>query len=541
MSLRATLRRLASPHTVSVVVPAAIAIAGIAIVLNLTYGVFFSSTTIVPDLSTYLLPAVGRQNGLGLLYVDYFDIKPPLIFALFVPWIALAGSSLPSMWVLYALILALMLLGFFLALLQQLSAWLALAVFGSASVVVVSFALLEHFFFVTESVGMALCLWGLVLARRRGSGLAGLFVAAMLMTLAGQVKDVFLFAPLALVPLAWADARRRGAVAVLLAGISSGIGLTIAVLLAWGQGVLPAYMEALSVKRERFPAPTTGQVASLVTDHSLRILEWLPWLGIFSVAALAATILAWRNRRGVPPSASRPQLWRLSAPEWALVWFFVLMSLAFLWQGSELSGYFALALIFPLYLALAVVLRHATEATATSTRGVRSLILVALLIGLMPSVQSLMWAAGRTSTMSIPPLDELAASAETGAELKRYQDIAALAAEGDCLHTAYDWDATVQYLYTRLPPCNRFTLPPLASQMPTLGTALQEEFAADPPTLLVIDPDSAAVSSFPYREVAASCYQRQQIEVYAYKPRADPGTTAACVRSVLLELGTHQP
>ena len=64
---------------------------GAALVVALSFLVFLQQTTITADLSTYLLPAVGREEGLGLLYADFLDIKPPLIFTVFVPWIALMG------------------------------------------------------------------------------------------------------------------------------------------------------------------------------------------------------------------------------------------------------------------------------------------------------------------------------------------------------------------------------------------------------------------------------------------------------------------
>ena len=51
--------------------PYVIAAVGAVLVVVLSFGVFFSQTTITNDLSTYLLPAVARENNLGLVYVDY--------------------------------------------------------------------------------------------------------------------------------------------------------------------------------------------------------------------------------------------------------------------------------------------------------------------------------------------------------------------------------------------------------------------------------------------------------------------------------------
>ena len=133
--------------------PYVIAAVGAVLVVVLSFGVFFSQTTITNDLSTYLLPAVARENNLGLVYVDYLGIKPPLIFGLFVPWVAIFGSSLPSMWVLYAVLLLSLFAAFFIALRQELQPWLAVTVFTFGAIAVVSFSMLEEFFFVTEVVG----------------------------------------------------------------------------------------------------------------------------------------------------------------------------------------------------------------------------------------------------------------------------------------------------------------------------------------------------------------------------------------------------
>ena len=66
-------------------IPAVLAAAGSVVVVALAYGVFADRPAIEADLSTYLLPGRALLEGGGSLYVDYFDIKPPLTYALLVP------------------------------------------------------------------------------------------------------------------------------------------------------------------------------------------------------------------------------------------------------------------------------------------------------------------------------------------------------------------------------------------------------------------------------------------------------------------------
>jgi hypothetical protein len=505
-------------------VPDVMAAAGVLILLVLSYAVYFETPLVVPDLSTYLLPAVAREQGTGLLYVDFLDIKPPLLFATFVPWIAIAGSSLVSMWALYALILILLFSAFYLILRQELRPWLAVFVFGSCLVTIVYFGLLEQFFFISEVIAGTAALWGLVVSRWKSTSLLCLGSAAFLLTVAGQVKDVFLFAPLALLPLLWVHRERLRAFAFGVAGVGAAVLLTLATLMWWGPGVLGAYAEVLRVKGSRFPPPDVVDLTSRAIGHAGQITQWLPWLGLFAVGVALAAIVGVRHRSwpGVQPA------------EWMVAIYAVSVYAGFLWQGSDLKGYFAIALIFPVF-ALAGVLLHLSLKAAHPLGGSGRWVITALLIvGLAPSIAALSWTAGRASTLAIPPLGHALQSAEAPNEISRYQAIHALAQAGDCLHVAYGWSATQYYLYSGLPPCNRLTLPPLASQVPELGEELQSSLLERPPDILVLDPSLAGQETevFPYGEVADSCYQIVTEDESVLKPRGDLANATECIRDV---------
>jgi len=509
--------------------PYAIAAVGAVLVVVLSFGVFFSQTTITNDLSTYLLPAVARENNLGLVYVDYLDIKPPLIFGLFVPWVAIFGSSLPSMWVLYAVLLLSLFAAFFIALRQELQPWLAVTVFTFGAIAVVSFSMLEEFFFVTEVVGSAIALWALVVARWRGSHLGWLYGAALLLGAAGQVKDVFLFAPAALLPIAWVHRSRIRAMGTLVAGVISAFALTTLLLTWWGDGVLRAYWEVLQLKRGRFPLPTPTDLLDHATEHVYQLWQWLPWISVFViVCAITIASRVIRGRRG--QKSSWPSA-HLSVGEWMLIFYFAAMYLGFLWQGSALLKYFALALVFPAYLFLAVLLRHFWPPFNEYKPATRVLVGILLLVGIAPSFQAISWAGGRATSLISPAIVDFIPRAESEDDLALYDQIRELAGPETCLHVAYGFSATTYYLYTKIPPCTRFTLPPLVTQTPALWQPQAEDLAARPPGILVVDPLLAAGEDavFPYSEVAARCYQQSPNQPIVYLPRGNATATRECI------------
>ena len=216
--------------------PAALATIGFLLTVTLTFQVFASERVIEGDLSTYLLPAKYVSEGWGTLYVDVFDLKPPLIFSLMVPWVALAGWSLAGFWLLYAVLLALLGAGFWLCLRLMLQPWWALAAFASACIVLVGFSLLEEILFTTEVLGLVLVVWAIWIGARARRWWP-LLIAGLIAGLAGQVKEVFLLAPLALIPLAVVGRalgdRPRRLLAVVV-GAAGAWGITLAILRAWG-------------------------------------------------------------------------------------------------------------------------------------------------------------------------------------------------------------------------------------------------------------------------------------------------------------------
>gem|GEM_PF-1190613 len=518
--------------------PIFIAVVGTVIVIALSFQIYFQLVTIGADLSTYLVPAVAREQGFGLVYSNFFDIKPPLTFGVFVPWIALFGSSLASMWAFYALLLSLMLGAFFIALYQQLKPWLAVVVFGFCAINIVFFAMLEEFFFVTEVVGSTLVLSGIVLVRWRPTHLGALVVSSLFLGAAGQVKEVFIFAPLALLPIVWASSRRLRAFGALAVGVATAYLLTGLLLVWWGRGVLQAYWEVIQFKRERFPLPTPADLASLAVDHFSQLQLWFPWFLFTTVLFVLVVIvhsLLKRSGRFANPNEGTFTHARLSAGEWMLVFLFGAMYLGFLWQGASLTKYFAIAMVFPTYLLFAVLISHVMKGITGKSKIAVAAVTIVLILGIAPGTDAALWAIGRTKFYTVPPIGELAAQAESVDDLALYTEIKNLTNADDCLHVTAGWSATADYLYAQRPPCTRFTLPTLVAQTPALWETLATELLEQPPRIIIYDPEIAAreATPFPYAEVLARCYRQSETQPTLYFPLESDEATRECMQAVV--------
>lgn len=510
------------------------------LLVTFTVGVFAGQHLVGPDVSTYLLPAVERTRGLGSVYVDFLDIKPPLTYALFVPWVALLGSSLADLWVLYIVLLGAVLVAFWLLLRQVVDPWVAAVLFTSCAVVVVWTAMLEVFFFVTEVIGMVPILWGLVIAWRFSNRFAGMVASAFLLTAAGQVKDVYLFAPLALVPLLWASSHRTRAFASWAIGVLGAVVLTVGVLLWWDRAAPRAYLEVVGIKGDRFPVPTPMELAQNLGQYAAAVLSWLPLLGLL-LLGIALPLVARRVRPSLETNEARSP-WRVTPQEWVLLLTPGTILVGFLWQGADLAQYFALTVVFPLFVALAVLVSHALRAAHAQPPAVRWVATVLILAGVLPPLAGVLWFLGRTT--SIEPRADMAriAASESPEDVGLFTAIRELTPSDGCLHVAYGWDASVYYLYSGVPPCTRFTAPPLASASETLAVELRDTLVRRPPDVMVMDASgmnsAAGVTGvierrfLPLDVVARECYGQTSLSPLVFVARGSKADMADCLAGV---------
>jgi 4-amino-4-deoxy-L-arabinose transferase-like glycosyltransferase len=518
-------------------VPPYLATIGFALVVVLTYQIFSSQPLIKGDLSTYLLPAKYWTEGWGSLYVDVFDLKPPMTFGVLVPWVAAAGWSLVGFWILYAGLLAAMATFFWLLLRRLLPPWPALAVFSSACVVLVGFSMLEEIFFITEVVGLVLTLGGLWLAQRWGARWFAMALAGLAMGTAGQVKEIFLLVPLALLPAVVARPDRRW---WLLASAAGGVLVawlvTAASLVAWGTGSFGAYLEVLAFKRQRFPAPDIATVWERLQAFAGEIASWLPFVGVtvVAVAVLAVLSLSRRRREAVTTT------WNAAPDGMAAGILFAVMVVGLVWQGAPLIRHYAVALVPPLFLLLGAAVGWGWARRDSLRPGVRVAVSIALISGLLPAFSAVGWSLGRARTVDPVGVLQAAGKLESAEARGVFTAISAATDPSDCIQVAYGWSATAYYLYSDRAACSRFVVPPLALD-PMLRSEMQESLIARPPALLVVDRSLALETAlpttegtpdeviFPFQAVADECYAPVSGSDVILVPRGSASETAACI------------
>ena len=516
-------------------IPAVAAAIGTVIVIALAYGVFADRPILEADLSTYLLPGRGLLDGSGSLYIDYFDIKPPLTYAPLVPWLWLVGPGLLGWWVLYAALLFLLFAAQWLLLRRVLNPWLSLWLFASMSLVMVGAAVLEELFFITEVMGLVLVLAGLRIALLATP--TWLFIGALLITMAGQVKEVFILAPLALVPLIFNDPRQRwrNLTAVVAGGVTAAV-IVILTLIAWGSGVFAAYLEVLQLKSSRFPPPTAGELSQSIGEYAGEIFAWLPLLFIFTIAAITIAIINKRNTTAYQGDDSSSR-----ATRWAFIVLFVAIALGFIWQGAPLIRHYAVAVIPPLFLMLAAVMEWIWPKARALPRAWAVIAPAVLLVGTAPAVGYVLWAGGAMTGYSPSRLIAAAQNLESSENLEVFTQIAQATAEQDCIQVAYGWSASAYYWYSEREPCARFIVPPL-DLSPELRTEYQDALIANPPPLLVVDTAFTAETTvdkaegtpdeviFPFQQVAQQCYRPLDGSDILFVPASeDLSATSDCI------------
>ena len=512
------------------------------ITVLLAYITFSGSQLLEADISTYMLPGWGYIQGHGTLYANYFDIKPPLTYAIFVPWMRIFGVSSLSIWMLYLPFLVSVFTFTWLVLRRLVNGPVALFLLGTCSAILVGAGLIDDLFFVTEIVGLALVLiatW-LVLKIDR---IWIFFVAAVLSTLAGQFKEVFLFAPFVIVVCAIFSQQRLKSILLSCAGIISGIVVTAIALWTFGNQAVSGYINILKFKQESFPGPSILSIFTFGNDEFIYVRNtWFPLFFLIPVAFISLVFLAiWSSRRGTLNSSK-------FSIQITVLTLSVALFLGMLWQGKMPYGHYGITLVFPIVLAIAVFFSIAMFSLQREKQGFRIAICCLLVLGLIPSISTLEWAGGRTKGIDIPGFLTNMRNLDSTTVQGVTDRIKVLTNPNDCIHVAYGWSASSTYLYSNRPSCSRFIVPPLWTTE-QYQIEMRHSLIINPPKIMVIDESVARESSsatkdkaafntevFPYDSVAESCYSQdtEQERIYISKFK-DLDSLSTCIKDQLVK------
>ena len=517
--------------------------------LVLTYAQYASQGRITADLSTYLLPFHARELNMGSLYVDYFDIKPPLTYAIFIPWVKFFGLSLLSMWVFYLLFLVTMFMSLWLLLRRVLKGWMALFLYCIFCVIVVGNSLLEDLFFVTEAIGLALVLLGLLVALKWTNRNSAIFLASLMMAAAGQVKEVFILAPLILfVVLMHRKTGRLAGFVSAISGILFANLVVLGILFWWGSGVPNAYLDIWKFKSDAFPKPSPSGVLSQTLDIANTVSHsWMPLFIVFLVATLSLVSASFFVKK------ESVRIARTSLTSESAIYFYLFFALLLgtYWQGKGLYGHYSLPLLVAGFLVIGCLLALDLRLSATWKPGVQLGLIAVLCISLLPSVSAVKWTGGRITSFNPSSFFTDLTSYENDEELEIFQRIEQLTAPEDCIQVAYGWDASSYYLYSNRRPCSRFIVPPLWTNS-QLQNELRKELISNPPRILIYDKtvmresglpgkDGSAFNEevFPYDRVVSQCYRLVPGTKILFEPRFQfSAETSSCISSRLAEMTT---
>lgn len=495
----------------------------------LAYQTYAGQQVIGADLATYVLPGWSWLHGQGAPYSEFFDVKPPLTFAFFIPWMFVFGKSLAGFWLLYLLCLGVFFASFWLVVRKVAHSWLALLIFASFSAVTVGLGLLEDLFFVTEVIGFDAVFLGFLFIARTNPKIWHYFASAFLMGCAGQIKELFILTPLVvfIAALRKSDHRRK-AVLWSISGCASAIILTIAVLLFWGLDSFHSYIETLGFKREMFPAPSITEVPNLVGTLIWAVqTQALP--GFIFLILVTFVVLIWKKQtRRLIELASWLGLRGLVA-------ILSLLTLAgYLWQGHGFYGHYALSALVPIYLLVAlcgsIILRSFNAQGKRSV--IFSWILIFVLVAPMPSIVS--WDLGRTRSISIVEPIRGVTELESPSALARFENIHGSLSDSECLYVMNGWAAPAQYLYANVQACTRFIVPPLTLS-PLLRDELVSTLEKNPPRVMIVDPslayeaDHSNLSQVNVDEIIKNCYSLSTFDEMTYLSNAkDIAITQRC-------------
>jgi hypothetical protein len=316
--------------------------------------------------------------------------------------------------------------------------------------------------------------------------------------------------------------------------------MRLAALAWWNPKTIPEYLQILTFKSERFPPPDLGEIGQQILAITQEVQSWLPLIFVLLVALIGLKI--W-TRVATPASPGVDEVDDATRrASWIVGVFALSVVAAFIWQGAPPLVHYAVALIFPLTVVLAPLLRWGLSTTERiSSKPIRIGLGLLLLVSVLPAASSALWLGGRTTGVDPIALAQSIEQLESPEATRTYDRIAQLTTEDDCIQVAYGWAASAAYLYSERDPCSRFVVPPLALDQSRIDE-LQGDLVENPPSILIVDtalagettyPDESGSPDsfvFPFEAVAASCYEPVAGEPTLFIPNAKLGIpVSACI------------
>ena len=485
--------------------------------------VIISQTTwqgVSHDLSSFLAPVVAITNGHFALYDAYFNVAPPGIHLILLPWVWLFGPGIWSMYALHSIFVFSHQGTMYLALRKWLTPIETTFVFVPTTIVTITGHVFDEMLLNTELVGNTFVLLGFCVLPLRSPNpkLRRWAVGLSLLTFAVVVREVYLFAPvMAFGAFLWiyrGEKNQRPVTLKLVAWAAVlGAGPTVAMLMTL-EGLGP-YFRVLHLKRVLFPWPDYSTLATSPLDISWTFVTLWPAL-LLPVAAAAASVTSIRRRQ----------------PPYILLFCAVgvgLVGVAFAWQGKPASGHYLASLLPPIAGLLAISLTQFRPILRVSSR-------FAVLLLLFIPVTAIS-EIGSELTKLQSPSTWWASTLGIGNRSSKYEPTYESA---ECSQVVYGWNPGSYYISTESNPCSSYFLVNLIQNSPAHRAEYSLEILSSPPAVVLYSRSGADLNVnrfeqdvLPWSAVLAICYRNTSGDLFTR--RLDQGATRRCMLPLLQE------
>lgn len=467
------------------------------------------------DLSSFLAPVVAITNGHFALYDAYFNVAPPGIHLILLPWVWLFGPGIWSMYALHSIFVFSHQGALYLALRRWLTPIETAFIFVPTTIVTITGNVFDEMLLNTELVGNTLVFVGFCVLplRSREPKLRRWAFGISLLAFAVLVREVYLFAPfMAIGAFLWiyrGEEHRRSVTLKMVAWAAIlGAGPSTAMLMVL-EGLRP-YFRVLHLKRLLFPWPDYSTLATSPLDVSWTFVTLWPAL-LLPAAAIVGLSRSIRRRQ----------------PLYMLLFCAAgvgLVGAAFAWQGKPASGHYLASLLPPLAGLLAISLSQLRAIDAGRIRFVGLLLLLTpwtLLPEAATDLKSLQGpATWWTSTLGAP-------NTPRQTRLPEPQSTR-------CSQVIYGWNPGHHYITSGTIPCSKYFLVNLIDGAPQYQLEYAIELLISPPAYVKYSLSGADLNTegferkaFPWEEILTTCYRR--VGPATFEPKRAEKHTRACM------------
>ena len=522
------------------------------------------------DLNAWLLPAVAPLRNQGAPYRSFWAIEPPGLMLMTTLW----ASVSTSLWWFHCLniLLEIGICWAYWHVLKKTFPFLVSAVVYGASLLLFFSSPVQSMFLPSEMNGLFFSMLGLFAVTRKGKLTWRAFWASVAFALAGQMKEVFAFSLLALVPLYmkaglsnWKDMLR--AVLATIVGVGVVVALLMGYLLATKS--LGAYEEVHASKVAAFHITDLNMLFQNAYHAAQFPLDRFMYLRyqLIIVVAIAIGFGWWAIVLSQKISLSKTKAAVLSIkfelPKHAFaqaVWvcYWVGMWLGYTAQNRYGNKY-DIAMIFSTHVLIAILVLSIVIGIFSILRLFR--FLPTFFVGEYSKI--LVW-GGVLALLIVPykafifSIVEEAQDFHVHAYVQKWQNLEkpelyAFATEianhsqpADCIQGVYGWGIANIYLYSHRTACTRFFIPNIVTpdQIPEYRQTLLRR----PPKVLYYSLAGADLDTthfentvFNYTWVIKNCYEQDPKFAEIYFPKKalnDDAALRICIKGALLS--AHQ-